>query len=126
MSDETRRLDTWLWYARFFKTRTRATDYCNTGGIRVNSTLISKAHYLVRPGDVLTFPVGQNIRIVRILALGSRRGPATQAQQLYEDLSPAAPTDVDAPLPSTAARPIGSGRPTKADRRAIDRLRSAR
>ena len=74
-----------------------------------------KAHHTVKPGDVLTFPLGPHIRTVKVLALGERRGPAPEAQALYEDLAPP-------PARGTAHAPAGP-RPTKADRRAIDRLR---
>lgn len=112
-----RRLDKWLWFARFCKSRTLATKLCAAGRIRVDGEIVRKAHQLVRPGDVLTFPQGPHIRVVRVLQLGERRGPATEARTLYEDLSPPA-----IPQTPTLARPPGSGRPTKSDRRALDRL----
>lgn len=112
-----RRLDKWLWFARFCKSRTLATKLCAAGRIRVDGEIVRKAHQLVRPGDVLTFPQGPHIRVVRVLQLGERRGPATEARTLYEDLSP--PAILQTP---TLARPPGSGRPTKSDRRALDRL----
>ena len=125
MTEATVRLDKWLWYARFFKSRTRATALCTAGRVRVNGALVSKAHHPLKPGDVLTFPQGPNIRIVRIAALGARRGPATEAQALYEDLEPPQPRSApaDPERRASAPRPAGSGRPTKADRRATDRLR---
>ncbi|QNT68276.1 RNA-binding S4 domain-containing protein [Defluviicoccus vanus] len=128
MSDETTRLDKWLWFARFFKTRTRSTAVCEDGHVRVNGTRVQKAHHLVRPGDVLTFAQERQIRVVRILALANRRGPAAEAQQLYQDLTPVtadAESDISC-MAATVARPPGHGRPTKADRRAIDRLREGR
>ena len=82
------RLDKFLWAARFLKTRSLAADLCAQGRIRVSGRLVDKAHALVRVGDVLTFPLGARIRVVRILALPTRRGPASEAQGLYEDLSP--------------------------------------
>ena len=80
------RLDKWLWQARFFKTRSLAAKIAERRKIRINRTLVTKPHYRVRPGDVLTFPQGRDIRVVKILALGERRGPAPEAQTLYEDL----------------------------------------
>ncbi len=88
MSDERQRIDKWLWHARFFKTRSLATRLCGAGRLRLNRTPISKAHALVRPGDVLTFPQGNLIRVVKVVALGDRRGPASGARALYEDLAP--------------------------------------
>jgi ribosome-associated heat shock protein Hsp15 len=81
------RLDKWLWYARFFKTRPLAAQLAEKGRIRINRVPVSKPHYRLRPGDVLTFPQGRKIRVVRVLALGTRRGPPREAQALYEDLA---------------------------------------
>ena len=82
--------------------------------LRIDGTLVSKAHHAVKPGDVLTFPLGLHIRREPSLALGQRRGPAAEAQRLYEDLAP----------PARGSAPAGAGDapPTKSDRRAIDRL----
>ena len=80
------RLDKWLWYARFFKTRGLAQRACEAGRIRVNGRRITKAHRTVAPGDVLTFVQGRIVRIVRISALAERRGPAPEAQRLYEEI----------------------------------------
>ncbi len=114
------RLDKWLWFARFFKTRSLAAKICNGGVVRCSGTVVSKAHFAVKPGDVLTFPQGRHIRVIKVLALGSRRGPAEEARALYEDLSPPAPeTAMDVP-----GRPTGLGRPTKRDRRALERLKT--
>ncbi len=108
------RLDKWLWYARFFKTRGLATKLVTGGHVRVNSERVAKASYSVGPGDTLTFPQGRQIRVVRILALGTRRGPAPEAQALYDDLTPP-----PAPKPDAPTRTAG-GRPTKKDRRRFD------
>lgn len=127
MSDGTERLDKWLWFARFFKTRTLATKVCSSGKVRINGQVVSKAHHGVRPGDVLTFPQGRDIRVIRIEALGARRGPAPEARTLYEDLEPPRRPDTDGDedrtIPAPVLRERGAGRPTKAERRAIDRLR---
>jgi ribosome-associated heat shock protein Hsp15 len=121
------RIDKWLWFARLLKSRTLAQALAESGRIRVSragsDTLrITRASHLLRVGDVLTFPLGTRVRVVRMCAPGARRGPPAEARSLYEDLSPAklggrAP---EAPAPG---RPKGSGRPTKRDRRALDRLR---
>ena len=88
------RLDKWLWHARFARTRVLAGELCQRGRIRIGGEIVSKPHRLVRVGDVLTFPAGAHIRTVRVVALGTRRGPAAEARQLYDDLSP--PTQEDA------------------------------
>jgi len=129
LSEGSRRIDKWLWFARFFKSRTLATKFCQSGKLRINGTHINKAHQKVSVGDVLTFAKGPHIRVIRIQALGERRGPAREAQTLYEDLSPPQTAGSPSGNPesqsgSIAKREPGSGRPTKAERRAIDRLRN--
>ena len=81
------RLDKWLWQARFFKTRALAAQLVGKGRVRVNQAVVTKPHHRLRPGDVLTFPQGGSVRVVRVVDLGSRRGPAREAQSLYEDLA---------------------------------------
>ena len=82
------RLDKWLWHARFFKDRDLAADLVTSGHCRINGQRCRKPGHGVTPGDVLTFPQGARIRVVRVTALGQRRGPAGAAQMLYLDLDP--------------------------------------
>ena len=121
------RLDKWLWHARFFKTRTLAGAVAGGGRIRVNRAPVAKPGHTIRVGDVLTFPQGRLVRVIEVLALSTRRGPAAEARALYRDLDPPAarPKAGDAPAaPAPAARrEPGAGRPTKRDRRRIDRLK---
>lgn len=119
------RADKWLWYARFFKSRSIASKLCAGRRLRINSIVVAKASVTVKCGDVLTFPQAKQIRIIKIVALGDRRGPAPEAVALYEDVAPPqAPSQT-----ATTAAPGGPesgrfGRPTKRDRRITDRLRS--
>ncbi|MGV6840202.1 MAG: RNA-binding S4 domain-containing protein [Planktomarina sp.] len=107
----TLRVDKWLWHARFFKTRTLASKIVQTGKVRVDGTPISKPARTVCAGNVLTFAQGDAIRVVRIVALGERRGPAPEAQALYDDLSPPPPKrDVAAKAPASAGKPTGRDR----------------
>lgn len=122
MSGDAQRLDKWLWCARFFKSRSAASRFCGDGKLRISGQITHKAHHAVRPGDVLTFPLGPHIRVVKVLALAARRGPAAEARTLYEDLSRPVSLDSAAVNPDIGRRDSGAGRPTKADRRAIDRL----
>ena len=69
------RVDKWLWCARFFKSRTLAAKACHDGRIRIAGQVLTKAHHALKVGDVLTFPLGPNIRVVRVVALAVRRGP---------------------------------------------------
>ena len=114
------RVDKWLWHARFFKSRTLAAKLAGSGKLRVNREIVRKPGTTVKPGDVLTFAKGHDIRVIEIVALGERRGPASEAQTLYKDLSPPQPKTN---TPPAIDRPRGAGRPTKEQRRAIDRLR---
>lgn len=84
------RLDKWLWQARFFKSRGLAAEVIEAGAVRVNGTRVSRPGRDISAGDTLTFPQGTRIRVVRVLALGLRRGPATEAQTLYLDLDASA------------------------------------
>ncbi len=125
MSEDSLRIDKWLWYTRFLKSRTLASTLCASGKLRLNSTLIGKAHQVLRVGDVLTFPLGDHIRVIEVVALATRRGPAPEAQSLYKDLEPPKPrpkkgTFIDKRV---AVRERGAGRPTKTERRATEKLR---
>ena len=125
MTAESLRVDKWLWYARFFKSRTLAARLCASRRLRINGTIVGKPHHALKAGDVLTFPLGRHIRVIRVSALGARRGPATEARTLYEDLEPPqARTPPSAP--HAGERERGAGRPTKAERRATDRLKEGR
>jgi ribosome-associated heat shock protein Hsp15 len=119
------RLDKWLWCARFFKSRSLATKICQGGLVRIDGEPTAKAHYPLRAGEVLTFRQGDQIRIVKVLLLAERRGPAKEAQGLYEDLSPPDPAKrlPRKKAPPPGLRPSGAGRPTKKDRRDIARLK---
>lgn len=119
------RIDKWLWHARFFKTRTQATHLAAQGRIRINGEKISKASATVKQGDVLTFPKERDIRVIEILALGARRGPASEAALLYKDLQPPqspGPDNSKKLAPLFTRRP-GSGRPTKRERRQFEKFR---
>ena len=112
------RLDKWLWHARFFKTCTLAAKVVSGAHVRVNGTKVTKPATTVTIGAVLTFPQANQIRVIKINALGARRGPASEAQSLYEDLS--TPEDKT----SQDQTPRAGARPTKKDRRSLDLIRS--
>lgn len=114
------RVDKWLWAARFFKTRSLAAAACAGGKVDVNDEAAKPAK-AVRPGDVVKVTVRDGKRIARVLGVSERRGPAAEARLLYEDLTPPAPPRLrQAPPPFRAP---GAGRPTKRERRHLDRLR---
>ena len=80
------RIDKWLWHARFYKTRALAQNAAASGMLRLNDARVEKVGASVKPGDVLTVPRGREVLIVRIQSCGLRRGPAKEAQTLYEIL----------------------------------------
>ncbi len=80
------RLDKWLWCARFMKARSDCARLIEGGLIRVNRQPTDKAHAKLRPGDVLTLPLRGQVRVIEVLALAARRGPASEAQGLYREI----------------------------------------
>jgi len=113
----TQRLDRWLWFARFFKSRTLAASIVSAGKVRVNAERVGKPSHSVKTGDILTFPAAKQVRVIKIVELGSRRGPAPEAQALYEDQAPPELRKAADRPPKVAEREAGAGRPTKRERR---------
>ncbi|WBT38568.1 RNA-binding S4 domain-containing protein [Hyphomicrobium sp. DMF-1] len=121
------RLDKWLWFARVAKSRTLAATAVTEGKIKVNRVKAEKASQAIKIGDVVTSRLHRNVRVLKVLGLGERRGPAAEAQLLYEDLTPRAPpagaaADTGEPM-AWGERAPGAGRPTKRERRQIDELK---
>jgi ribosome-associated heat shock protein Hsp15 len=85
------RIDKWLWYARVMKTRTSAAKLVADGHVRLNGTRLNDPAKAVKAGDVLTIALERTVRVLKVQALGKRRGPAPEAQALFEDLSPEPP-----------------------------------
>lgn len=134
--EKSQRLDKWLWYARVVKTRTLATRLVSGGKVRINREKTDKPSTALKVGDVVTVTVQRRVRVLEVVELGDRRGPASEAETLFADLTPGdeAPTSATAetpPNPQSGANPAGAlpvrspgaGRPTKRERRATDRLR---
>jgi ribosome-associated heat shock protein Hsp15 len=115
------RIDKWLWFARVVKTRSAAAKLCEDGSVRLNGAKVDQAHKPVRPGDVLTVALPGRVKVLKVVSLAERRGPYSEAQHIYEDLSPEPPR-FDPPSP-IIERDAGSGRPTKSERRETDRLK---
>jgi ribosome-associated heat shock protein Hsp15 len=118
---ESVRLDKWLWAARVFKTRGLAAAACDGGRVDVNAQAAKPAKAL-RPGDVVRVSLPQGrLRVLKVALVGERRGPPSLARALFADLTPPEPPRTRlAPPPRRLA---GAGRPTKRERRQIDRLR---
>lgn len=127
------RLDKWLWYARVAKSRTLAAGLVTGGKVRINRTKVDKPSHTIKPGDVVTVSVGPKVRVLKVVAPGVRRGPATEARGLFDELTlrPERPL-VEGGAPGNAAgaasahREPGSGRPTKRDRRQILNFKGGR
>ena len=114
------RIDKWLWHARVVRTRGAAAELVASGHVRLNRDRVTAPSRLVRTDDVVTIALDRQVRILKVAGFAERRGGAEAGRELYADLTPlsAAPTE----SPQVAARDPGSGRPTKRERRAIDRL----
>jgi ribosome-associated heat shock protein Hsp15 len=85
------RIDKWLWHARFYRTRVLAQAAASRGLIRLNGHRVEKSSVDVEPGDVLTLPKGREVVVIRVIGLAERRGPAPEAQRLYEILTETPP-----------------------------------
>ena len=117
------RIDKWLWHARVVSTRSAAAALVDTGHVRVNGQRADAASRAVRAGDVVTVALDRSVRVLKVVGFAERRGPAEAARMLVEDLEPR-PAGAPPPMRQTiASRDAGAGRPTKRERRAIDRLR---
>lgn len=122
---EKQRIDKWLFFARVVKSRTLAGKLADAGKVRVNANKINSASTLIKIDDVLTITLERRILVLHVRALGEKRGPYVEAKELYEDLSP---EPVKSTKPSydvtPALREPGTGRPTKKERREMDKFRS--
>lgn len=118
------RIDKWLWAARFFKTRSLATAAIECGKVLVNDARVKPARAVV-PGDMLDIRIGQLQFVVEVLALSNRRGPASEAQKLYRETDDSRERRLAiAALLKEQPPPFSlRGRPTKRDRRNIERLK---
>ena len=85
--DGRQRLDKWLWFARMARTRTAAAQLVADGYVRLNGQRVTQAAKAVRPGDVLTIAMQRDVRLLRIMAAGERRGSYEEARLLYEDMA---------------------------------------
>ncbi|WP_442935521.1 RNA-binding S4 domain-containing protein [Nitratireductor sp. CH_MIT9313-5] len=121
VASDRQRVDKWLFFARVVKSRSLAAKLAQAGKVRVNGNRIEQAAYQLKIGDVLTITLERRILVYRLLDPGTRRGPAEEARQLYEDLTPPEPRREAAPA-DVAVRDRGAGRPTKKDRRQLQRI----
>ncbi len=121
------RVDKWLWAARFFKTRSLATDAVTGGRIHLNDARVKPARDVKR-GDTLEIHVGEQRFTVEVLELSDKRGPAPAAARLYRETEESAAARAVQAEQRRLSRPLGAelaGRPTKQNRRRLDALREA-
>jgi ribosome-associated heat shock protein Hsp15 len=114
------RIDKWLWHARVVRTRSSAAALVTEGHVRLNGERVGAASRPVKAGDVVTVALDRVVRILKVTGFAERRGDADAARLLCEDMTPISPPRAAGPTP--AERDPGSGRPTKQERRATDRL----
>jgi ribosome-associated heat shock protein Hsp15 len=115
------RLDRWLFFSRLVKSRSLAAKMIENGQVRVNGEKTHQSKRAVGPDDVLTVALPAGVKIVKLLACGTRRGPASEAQTLYDDLTPPPPKD-EAPL-TTRLAPSPGRRPTKHERERLTKMK---
>lgn len=116
---ESTRIDRWLSAARIYKSRTSASDACNGGHVKINGSPVTRASHVVRVGDEIHAVAPRGLVVLKVLGIAEKRLSPPLARLLYEDHSPPPPPKEE----RAPARPRGAGRPTKADRRALERLR---
>ena len=115
------RIDKWLWHARVVRTRSSAAALVDEGHVRLNGARVSANSQPVKAGDVVTVALDRTVRVIKVIGFAERRGDADAARTLCEDLTPK-PDPATAVEAAVGARDPGAGRPTKQERRALDRL----
>ena len=122
LEKKTLRLDIYLYYIRIFKSRSIATKFVLTNRLRISGQVTQKPHKMISVGDVLTMTINDNIKILKVLDIPSRRGPYPESLNFYEDITP------NEIIPKKESSNIDIkfvervGRPTKRERRQTDRL----
>ena len=120
--NDRQRIDKWLWHARVVRTRTSAASLVDSGHVRLNGERVTAASRPVKTGDVVTVALDRTVRVMKVTGFAERRGDADAARLLFDDLTPKPQAAAGSTDPVTAERDPGTGRPTKQERRAIDRL----
>jgi ribosome-associated heat shock protein Hsp15 len=117
------RIDKWLWHARVVRTRQAAAELVASGHVRINGQRVDAPSRPVRSGDVVTVALDRAVRVLKVLGFAERRGSADDARALCADIEPASGRASERPPPA-APRDPGTGRPTKHERRAMQRFTS--
>ncbi|MEZ5890932.1 MAG: RNA-binding S4 domain-containing protein [Xanthobacteraceae bacterium] len=121
MAIDRQRIDKWLWHARLTRTRSAAAALAASGHVRLNGARVDAPSRNVKPGDVVTVALDSRVRVLKVLGFAVRRGPAEAGRALYEEQALGSPAG-NQPPGDQATGPARSGRPTKRDRRKIDRF----
>ena len=122
LEKKTLRLDIYLYYIRLFKSRSIATKFVLTNRLRISGQVTQKPHKMISVGDVLTMTINDNIKILKVLDIPSRRGPYPESLNFYEDITPIEiiPKKESSNIDIKFVERVG--RPTKRERRQTDRL----
>ena len=122
LEKKTLRLDIYLYYIRIFKSRSIATKFVLTNRLRISGQVTRKPHKMISIGDVLTMTINNNIKILKVLDIPSRRGPYSESLNFYEDITPieSVPKKKNHKFDVKFVERVG--RPTKRERRQTDRL----
>ena len=122
LEKKTIRLDIYLYYIRIFKSRSIATKFVLTNRLRISGQVTQKPHKMISVGDVLTMTINDNIKILKVLDIPSRRGPYPESLNFYEDITPIEiiPKKESSNIDVKFVERVG--RPTKRERRQTDRL----
>jgi ribosome-associated heat shock protein Hsp15 len=117
------RIDKWLWHARLTRTRSAAAALAASGHVRLNGARVDAPSRHVKPGDIVTVALDSRVRVLKVLGFAVRRGPAAAGRALYEEQALDPPAANQPPTEQLSATGSArSGRPTKRDRRKIDRF----
>ena len=116
------RLDLYLFYIRVFKSRNLATKYVCSSKLRLSGQMTKKPHKLISIGDVLTFPINDQVKVFQVLQIPKRRGPFTETLLFYKDLTPLQKQETSSKYIKKIKFVDRIGRPTKLERRQTDKL----
>ena len=122
LEKKTLRLDIYLYYIRIFKSRNIATKFVSTNRLRISGRVTQKPHKMISIGDILTLTINDNVKILRVLEIPNRRGPYLESLNYYEDITPIEIIPKRESLKTDIKFVERVGRPTKRERRQIDRL----
>ena len=116
------RLDLYLFYIRIFKSRNLASKFIISNRLRISGQVTQKPHKLISTGDVLSLPIEDNVKILKVVDIPNRRGPFSEALNYYEDITPIKTEVNNVNISFKSKFAVRVGRPTKLERRQTDKL----